>query len=181
MRAAQTSPKQEINGESDGLRASSPASIPALGIKQKSAIAVSKANAAFPNSAFMAPKYPPPRLPVNRKSRHMRKKSADESSTGRKKLSIPKKRTSSAPDKKPAPMHEPTIKNVPRTIPIFHFTPQIAKLRQDNQFFCFFMSDIVLYLLTKIKKDSIIIPNQQRRTRHERRRAGIRRERRRIR
>ncbi len=82
------------------------------------------------------------------------KKTKEDKNTGSKNRSVWKKRTNSAPDKKPAPMLVPIINMAPRKLPIRIALPPLSFYEKK----CKIMSDIVIERLTnyveycKIKK-----------------------------
>ncbi len=115
------SPPREIRGEHAGQSASSPASIPAQGTKESAETTLRTHFPPRENRASVAPTYPPCFLPRSRKKAVSAKKIPKEKNKERSASGKRKKRTSSAPDKKPAPMHVPTIKSVVWISPIFQY------------------------------------------------------------
>ena len=160
-RQTKSSPAQERSGLKCGASASKPASIPAQGTKAQRRSAPRTAGAALPKSASVAPRYPPWRLPRARSSALNAKYSAAEQSTGKKYDPVRKKRTSSAPDKNPAPMLVPTIKNTVLKIPISLIYGKIDIIMKKSEIFLLFMSDIVLCLLTNFVGYYIIEKNKE--------------------
>lgn len=117
MQNAETAiPQRDKSGLKFGNSASSPASIPAAGTSDKIHTIPSAAGAAFLKRKRIAPRYPPWRLPTLKNKHTSAAKMTEEITTGRKNCFPRKKRTSSVPDIKPAPMLVPTIKNVARSI-----------------------------------------------------------------
>lgn len=136
---ATKSPASESKGFKLGSSASKPASIPAHGINESRNTPHFTAGAARRNSAFTALSYPPYFRPRYRYRKHSPQKIADDKITGRTKYFPRKKRTSSAPLKKPAPMLVPTIKKAFRSvfIPVIYAlsSPEYDKIRIFFKFY----------------------------------------------
>ncbi|MDE7296058.1 MAG: hypothetical protein K2N84_02215 [Clostridia bacterium] len=107
------SPTRAGNGDKRGNKEFSPASMPAQGASPHKQITTLTAVAPFPNSAESVFKYPLCFFPKYKNSKHSAKNRTEERITGNTKPTVGKKRTSSAPDRNPAPMPVPTIKKAP--------------------------------------------------------------------
>lgn len=142
--AAIARPISEASGRHCGSKASSPASIPAHGTKPAAHTAPKANGEAFPKSASTAARYPPYFLPRARKSAHINRNAAEDMTTGSTYPSQEKKRTSSAPEINPAPIHVPTIKKVAPRIPIFFCYENLGDNMSFREKIPLFMTDIVL-------------------------------------
>ena len=125
------SPISDNSGRNLGSSASSPASIPAAGTSEIRQIIPSIAPAPFLKRKRTAAWYPPYRLPRYRNKNTSAENRTDERMTGSKNCSPGKKRTSSAPEMKPAPMLVPTMKNAARSI-LIGLTYDIFKKNMTN-------------------------------------------------
>ncbi len=117
-RRTAASPKRERRGENLGASASKPASMPAQGTKESSEMTVRIHFPPRPKSSPMVFVYPPCRFPSKRKREVSAKKRRKDNTRAGNTLFTRKKRTSSAPDRKPAPMHVPTMNSVVLMSPI---------------------------------------------------------------
>ena len=107
-----------IRGAACGKSASMPASIPAHGIKESASIKQPAARACLPARRCSVCGKPPYRFPRLRKKAHAAAYTKQESAKEKRYPFPPKKRTSSAPVKNPAPVTVPTRKNAVRITPI---------------------------------------------------------------
>lgn len=128
------SPERERSGFTDGKRESSPANIPAAGMSAVREIKTRKSGAARPNSRRVAPSYPPYFFPRERKKFKNRKNANDETASGKRNASAGKKRTSSAPERNPAPTVAPTKNNVVCNVCTF-ILPIYAEIARNMRFF----------------------------------------------
>ena len=112
------SPAIEAKGLTSGKSTSSPASIPEHGTNATARSRHMTGRAARPNSARIAPAQPPYFLPRQRKKAFATPNNTQENANAGRYPLPGKKRTSSAPVRKPAPIVVPTRKKAVRMMPI---------------------------------------------------------------
>ena len=135
-KSTRASPTTEPSGEREGHNPSNPASMPAQGRNAVSDKKTKTASAPLPNPAYTNPRYPPYFFPRERRKKQAQKKSTPENTSAGRKYCARKKATSSAPEKKPAPMTAPTINSAVLNSFIHSIYSDYSLFMQKQKIFC---------------------------------------------